>query len=127
MSRFEAGGGMRGEDDVEKVGRTSEKILATPLLKPEKTTGVLNVLIICPGSHFQGSVDHLAIQFSTAKKTLSHDNTFKISDFPITCSRAVCHLRIIVITYIWKSIYYQIYGIICPCFVRGLISLFRCA
>ena len=51
------GGGMRREDDVEKVGRTSGKILATPLLKPEKTTGVLNVLIICPGSHFQGSVD----------------------------------------------------------------------
>ena len=55
----------------------------------------------------------------------AHDDTFKISDFPITCSRAVCHLGIIVIMYIWKSIYYQIYGIICPCFVRGLISLFR--
>ena len=47
-----------GEDDVEKVGRTSGKILATPLLKPEKTTGVLrNVLIICPGSYFKGSAD----------------------------------------------------------------------
>ena len=47
-----------GEDDVEKVGRTSGKILATPLLKPEKTTGVLtNVIIICPGSYFQGSAD----------------------------------------------------------------------
>ena len=50
-------------------------------------------------------------------KTLSHDNIFKISDFPIPCSRAVCHLGIIIIIYIWKSIYYQIYGIICPCFV----------
>ena len=39
--------------------------------------------------------EHLAIQFSTAMKTLSHDNIFKISDFPITCSRAVCHLGII--------------------------------
>ena len=28
---------MGGEDDVEKVGRTSGKIRATPLLKPEKT------------------------------------------------------------------------------------------
>ena len=37
----------------------------------------------------------------------------------------VCHLGIIVIIYIGKSIYYQIYGIICPGFVRGLISLFR--
>ena len=44
--------------------------------------------------------EHLAIQFSTARKTLSHDNIFKISDFPITCSRAVCHLGIIVIIYI---------------------------
>ena len=35
-----AGGGMGGEDDVEKVGRTSGKILTTPLLKPEKTTWV---------------------------------------------------------------------------------------
>ena len=52
------GRGMGGEDDAEKVGRTSGKILATPLLKPEKTTGVLrNVLIICPGSHFQGKAD----------------------------------------------------------------------
>ena len=36
MLRFgvEEGG---GEDDVEKVGRTSGKILATPLLKHEKT------------------------------------------------------------------------------------------
>ena len=52
------GGGMGGEDDAEKVGRTSGKILATPLLKPEKTTGVLrNVLIICPGSYFKGSAD----------------------------------------------------------------------
>ena len=48
---------MGGEDDLEKVGRTSGKILATPLPKPEKTTGVLNVLIICSGSHFQGSAD----------------------------------------------------------------------
>ena len=49
---------MGGEDDAEKVGRTSGKILATPLLKPEKTTGVLrNVLIICPGSYFKGSAD----------------------------------------------------------------------
>ena len=32
------GGG--GVDDVEKVWRTSGKTLATPLLKPEKTTGV---------------------------------------------------------------------------------------
>ena len=52
------GRGMGGEDDAEKVGRTSGKILATPLLKPEKTTGVLrNVLIICPGSYFKGSAD----------------------------------------------------------------------
>ena len=51
------GEGMGGEDDGEKVGRTSGKILATPLLKPEKTTGVLNVLITCPGSRFQGSAD----------------------------------------------------------------------
>ena len=56
MSKFGVGG-MGGEDDVEKVGRTSGKILATPLPKPEKTTGVLNVLIICSGSHFQGSAD----------------------------------------------------------------------
>ena len=52
------------------------------------------------------------------------DNIFKISDFPVTCSRAVCHLGITVIIYIWKSIYYQIDGIICPCFVRGRIRLF---
>ena len=52
------GRGMGGDDDAEKVGRTSGKILATPLLKPEKTTGVLrNVLIICPGSYFKGSAD----------------------------------------------------------------------
>ena len=52
------GRGMGGDDDAEKVGRTSGKILATPLLKPEKTTGVLrNVLIICPGSYFKGSTD----------------------------------------------------------------------
>ena len=52
------GRGMGGEDDAEKVGRTSGKILATPLLKPEKTTGVLrNVPIICPGSYFKGSAD----------------------------------------------------------------------
>ena len=50
------GGG--GADDVEKVGRTSGKILATNLLKPEKTTGILrNVLITCPGSYFHGSAD----------------------------------------------------------------------
>ena len=67
----------------------------------------------------------LAIQFSTAMKTLSHQKIFKISDFPIACSRAVCHLGIIVIIYIWKSICYQIYGTICPCFDRGLLSLFR--
>ena len=30
------GRGMGGEDDAEKVGRTPGKILATPLLKPEK-------------------------------------------------------------------------------------------
>ena len=36
--------------------------------------------------------EHLAIQFSTPIKTLSHDNIFKICDFPITCPRAVCHL-----------------------------------
>ena len=51
------GRGMGGEDDAEKVGRTSGKILATPLLKPEKTTGVLNVLVTRPGSRFQGSAD----------------------------------------------------------------------
>ena len=51
------GGEVGGEDDVEKVGRTSGKVLATPLLKPEKTTGVLKVLIICPESHIQGSAD----------------------------------------------------------------------
>ena len=34
------GGGGGGVDDVEKVWRTSGKTLATPLLKPEKTTGV---------------------------------------------------------------------------------------
>ena len=51
MLRFGMGGG--GKDGVEKVERTSGKILATPMLKPEKTTGVLrNVLIICPGSYF---------------------------------------------------------------------------
>ena len=33
MLRFGVGGG--GEDDVEKVGRTSGKILTTHLLKPE--------------------------------------------------------------------------------------------
>ena len=42
--------------------------------------------------------EHLAIQFSTAMKILLHDNIFNISDFPITCSRAVCHLGIIVIS-----------------------------
>ena len=68
--------------------------------------------------------EHLAIQFSTAMKTLLHDNIFQIFDFLITCSRAVYDLRIIVIIYIWKSSYYQIYGIICLCFVRSLISLF---
>ena len=48
MLRFGMGGG--GKDGVEKVERTSGNILATPMLKPEKTTGVLrNVLIICPG------------------------------------------------------------------------------
>ena len=48
----------RFPDFVEKVGRTSGKILATRLLKPEKTTGVLrNVLIICSGSYYQGSAD----------------------------------------------------------------------
>ena len=48
----------RFSDFVEKVGRTSRKILATRLLKPEKTTGVLrNVLIICSGSYFQGSAN----------------------------------------------------------------------
>ena len=48
----------RFPDFVEKVGRTSGKILATRVLKPEKTTGVLrNVLIICSGSYFQGSAD----------------------------------------------------------------------
>ena len=60
MLRFgvEGRGGGGEEDDVEKVGRTSGKILATPLLKPEKTTGVLrNVPIICPGSYFKGSAD----------------------------------------------------------------------
>ena len=31
MLRFGVGGGGGGEDDVEKVGRTSGKILATPL------------------------------------------------------------------------------------------------
>ena len=51
MLRFWVGGGAK--DDVEKVERTSGKILATPLLTPEKTTRVLrNVLIICPGSYF---------------------------------------------------------------------------
>ena len=51
MLRFGVGSGAK--DDVEKLERTSRKILATPLLKPEKTTGVLrNVLIICPGSYF---------------------------------------------------------------------------
>ena len=34
MLRFGVGG--VGKDDVEKVERTSGKILATPLLKPEK-------------------------------------------------------------------------------------------
>ena len=34
-------------------------------------------------------------------------------------------LGTIVVIYIWKSFYYQIYGIICPCFVRGLISFLR--
>ena len=57
MSRFGVGGNGWVLDDVEKVGRTSGKILTTPLLKPEKTTGVLNVLIMCPGWHFQGSAD----------------------------------------------------------------------
>ena len=57
MLRFGVEGG-GGEDDVEKVGRTSRKILATPLQKPEKTTRVLrNVVTICPGSYFQGSAD----------------------------------------------------------------------
>ena len=35
MLRFGVGGGGEGEDDVEKVGRTSGKILTTLLLKPE--------------------------------------------------------------------------------------------
>ena len=51
MLRFRVGGGAK--DDVEKVERTSGKILATPLLKPKKKTRVLrNVLIIGPGSYF---------------------------------------------------------------------------
>ena len=46
------------KDDIEKVGRTSGKILAATLLKPKKTTGVLrNVLITCSGSYFHGSAD----------------------------------------------------------------------
>ena len=57
MLRFGVEGG-GGEDDVEEVWCNSGKILATPLLKPEKTAGVLrNVVIICPGSYFQGSAD----------------------------------------------------------------------
>ena len=41
MLRFGLGvGGGGGVDDEEKVWRTSGKTLATPLLKPEKTTGV---------------------------------------------------------------------------------------
>ena len=65
------GVGVRGgEDDVEKVGRTSGKNLATPLLKLEKTTGVLrNVLIICPGSHFQGSADQESFVTKSKKVT----------------------------------------------------------
>ena len=35
MLRFWGGGGGGGKDDVEKVGRTSGKILTTHLLKPE--------------------------------------------------------------------------------------------
>ena len=35
MLRFGVGGGGRGEEDVEKVGRTFGKILTTHLLKPE--------------------------------------------------------------------------------------------
>ena len=35
MLRFGVGGGGRGEEDVEKVGRTSGKILTSHLLKSE--------------------------------------------------------------------------------------------
>ena len=47
-------------------------------------------------SRFYACISSLLIKlellFPTAMKTLSHDNIFKISDFPITCSWAVCHL-----------------------------------
>ena len=71
MLKFGVEGG-GGEDDVEKVGRTSGKILATPLLKPEKTTGVLrNVLIICAGSHFQGSTDQESFPWLPVNKRVT--------------------------------------------------------
>ena len=58
VNRSAGGGGEGGGDHVEKVGRTSGKIMASPLPKPGKTTGVLrNVVIICMGSYFQESAD----------------------------------------------------------------------
>ena len=54
------GGGVWGEDDVEKVGRTSGKILTKHLLSLKlnnKSLDETSSVIICPGSYFQGSAD----------------------------------------------------------------------
>ena len=88
----------RFPDFVEKVGRTSGKILATRLLKPKKTTGVLrNVLIICTGSYFQGSADQES--FMTEWKPLvassekKSDNRGKRSFCEITQSLPLANFR----------------------------------
>ena len=89
---------MGGEDDVEKVGRTSGKILTTPLLKPEKTTGVLNVLIMCPGWHFQGSADQESFmtkwKLLVASSAKTSDNSAVVSGRSVKCNAifAVCDL-----------------------------------
>ena len=89
---------MGGEDDVQKVGRTSGKILTTPLLKPEKTTGVLNVLIMCPGWHFQESADQESFmtkwKLLVASSPKTSDNSAVVSGRSVKCNAifAVCDL-----------------------------------
>ena len=93
----EGGGGKGGGDHVEKVGRTSGKIMASPLPKPGKTTGVLrNVVIICMGSYFQESADQES--FMTEWKLLVRSNEKKsensVSGRSVKCNAifAVCDL-----------------------------------
>ena len=73
------GGG--GEDDVEKVGRTSGKILTT-----HETTSV----IICPGSYFQGSADEESLmterKLLVASSEKRSDNSGKRSFNSVKCN-----------------------------------------